>query len=203
MIKFLASLIAFALFTHLAIAQANSSFLHSIRSSEPYLSLSADNSKFTNRGVQFLGLGAGLQIEEKYALGFSYNWLNNRVITSEFNTGGKLDRIQFRYAQLLGSFQYYNHLKLSSSIELAIGAGNITRWLLPQELYGPTSRVALLEPAIRARYNILNWLSFSFMLGLRVCAVQKPFRASDINSAKIDVGLSVSPMALVQALKTT
>lgn len=164
------------------------------------LALSANNSTFLGRGVQLWNTGVGFRWETGYSLKLNYSWMSSEVFSKAYSPNGANHRFYMRYLGVATAYEFFEWGKLKTKAELLMGGGNVVQ----APLFGdPVDRVriVLLEPAIHVNYHILSWLSFSFMTGFRLGITETPMRAGDITSGKIDIGLGISPLPLLTAIK--
>lgn len=164
----------------------------------PYLSLSTNNARLLDRGVQFWGVGIGVSSSKNASLELKYVWLASDVITSAFVNPPIPKQVHLRYVSAMASIEWIKYKKLSSTIEMALGGGNMILDPIMGNAAPTTKRILLLEPAVNLQYRILEWLSCSIMTGLRLGAAESPFNARTVTSGKIDIGLSISPIPLIE-----
>ena len=166
---------------------------------EPFVSLNANYSTILNRNVAFTGVGLGIAWNSGLMASINYYYLSSQVNTNKYTEDNKPWRLYLRYTVFTPSIDFFEYENLIASAETGLGIGRIIR--KENDIFRARNLIFLVEPAVRLKYSILNWLYIYGMVGYRSTIPTGMYNASAFSSSKFDIGISISPFALYKSYK--
>lgn len=172
----------------------------------PYISLDSRNTVVQSNAVRFFGVKLGLEWLDQYRGGLGYYTLTSDVeVNTEYDGRDIKGDLSFNYSTLFAEYQFYTSKKWALNVTLHNGFGQ--SYLVPANRKGgipgriEKQFVWLLEPQVRARYKILNWLGLGGAVGLRKTLVPDFLKTNNLNGGTVSINFQVFPIKAFKAVK--
>ncbi len=171
---------------------ANAGILDSIlvfKNLEPDFGLDGFNTAVKSHNVNFSGIKAGIQWQEKYTAGLSYYTLGSNVNENMAYQNHTIHTsLLMSYVAVYMEYTYFENEKWELNAGTKIGFGNIYNQFT--ENSGSNTKInttyyPLLAPYLSGSYKIRYWLGLGAALGITLVPVQ------NVSAPFVDIGIEI------------